>query len=816
MITYKEYQNKVLTSIDNYLKILHRHKKPSLAFADYFESYNADNHGIKYENYKAYKPYTANKLIPFNCIQVPTGGGKTLLASETINRTFNQLLNRTEGLVLWFVPTEAIYSQTLEKLKDPNDIHRQILQKNFKNLNIFSKDEAVKNLRRRHVVDGSLSVIVSIDKSFTNGTKVLEDGNDGYEEFNSLFDAHSDLLISNTSFEGKDQPVGRSSLFNLIRILNPLVIIDEGHLFKSELITSTIKDLNPSLIWEFSATPFDFSNVIHRTSPIELKKEDMIKLPIQIRHELTWQDVLAKAVQIQKLLEEKAKEEYNLTGRYVRPIVIIRPDQIKDDPAKITPSVIKDYIKLHYPDIKTKDEVDSGSKYQIAERYTESDSKTAKKIDTLGSSTELYKESSEIRYIIAYKAIREGWDCSFAYVYANLSNIRSEVDAEQFIGRILRMPNAKKLDVPELNKAYIITKGNENSRTDMESSINCIVEILVQNGFSKDEAENVVTKTKTGITTMNNPHTFGDGAIENSNTETSLNIQSDGYLDSGTEYPYISKKQINVDSITLPKLYLGNKEFRDSLLLKDFDLNNLNLQNNLQLIQETTGVFEIDFNEGENWQSQYFDNETSVGLFGITVSDLAEFIVNKSKDNYYNKIEEFNIIKKWLSSFENIDINNLKRNLITLTTYYIDQKDKQRRDFKKQAYLQAIESKKFITKDIFELTFEETQEVYYDSGNFTKMVYSIADKLNDLEKDYVNSLNNNPDVEWIYRNRERKDYYIQGWWGRFYPDFIYQTNDGILHIAETKGREDDTDKEKKLLGELVEKLSENIKFELVK
>jgi type III restriction enzyme len=592
-------------------------------------------------------------------------------------------------------------------------------------------------------------------------------------------------------------------------------------LFGSDLITSTIADLNPSIIWELSATPFKNSNIIHRTSPIELKREDMIKLPIQIRHELSWEDVLEKSIKLQSMLEEKAKEEEKISGRYVRPIVIIRPEQIKDDENKITPTTIKEYIAKYHPELKTKDEVEKDDKFQIAEKYTLGDTDktkggatSSKKVDTLGSSTQLYKPESEVRYIIAYKAIREGWDCSFAYVYANLSNIRSETDAEQFIGRILRMPNAKRLNVPELNKAYVITKGNENSQSDMEVSIGNIVDILIKNGFSKEEAEHVAKPTSFGNSSVSsnvvgNIESSAIGQVESGEPNLDSNIGSK--ID---EYPYIATKQVNIDSFTLPKLYNDNKELREAHFLIGFNLDNLVLKTELSLINEKTGV--IDFKENEKWQHSFLDQEQSIGLFGVSIEDLAEFIVRRSKDKYFDKPTEYKTIKKWLESITNTTVSELRRNLVTLSSYYLEEKVKQKDLYKMRQFEALVSSGKIKVINSFVINLSDEQEVYNPAGNYQKSIYTLIDNLNNLEKDYTHRLNNDPNVEWLYRNRERQDYFIQGWWGRFYPDFIYQTKDGILHIAETKGREDDIDKEKKKLGELLQALYPEVKFEWIK
>ena len=463
MIQYKKYQTKVLDSVDAFIEYLNKYGEPDIAWSRYFKERPEDKTGVSPKDTKVYKDYVKSPKIPFACIRVPTGGGKTALACETLVKTQYSYLSRDSGLIMWFVPSEAIYTQTLEKLKNPNDHHRETLVRSFKNVNVFSKSEALRNLRPHHMQGNSIAIIVSIIDSFTTGNKVFKGGVDGYEEFSELVNTNENLLINNTTIENKEQKVSKNSLFNIIRLYNPQIIIDEGHRHSSELIQSTIADLNPSFIWEFTATPIaTLSNVLHRTSPIELKIEEMIKLPIQIRHVPTWQDVISKAVELQQTLEKKAKQELRISERYVRPIVIIRPDHITPKLGKITPKEIKEYLKSNFPELKTKEDDPNG--YQVAERFSEGnskaeDDKSARKgrVDTLGNVKELFSDKSNIRYIIAYNAIREGWDCKFAYVYANLSNIKSETDAEQFLGRILRMPEGQAFQTKELNKSYVIS-----------------------------------------------------------------------------------------------------------------------------------------------------------------------------------------------------------------------------------------------------------------------------------------------------------------------------------------------------------------------
>ena len=65
--------------------------------------------------------------LPVFCLKVPTGGGKTLLAVKTIDLVQSIYRQQQTGLVVWIVPTQQIYRQTLLRLEDRDDPYRQHL-----------------------------------------------------------------------------------------------------------------------------------------------------------------------------------------------------------------------------------------------------------------------------------------------------------------------------------------------------------------------------------------------------------------------------------------------------------------------------------------------------------------------------------------------------------------------------------------------------------------------------------------------------------------------------------------------------------------
>lgn len=95
---------------------------------------------------------------------------------------------------------------------------------------------------------------------------------------------------------------------------------------------------------------------------------------------------------------------------------------------------------------------------------------------------DLSSKDCSIRYIITVNALKEGWDCPFAYILATVANRTSSIDVEQILGRILRLPNTRKNEREVLNLSYVITSSNA-----FYATLDKVVEGLNAAGFtSKD------------------------------------------------------------------------------------------------------------------------------------------------------------------------------------------------------------------------------------------------------------------------------------------------------------------------------------------
>jgi type III restriction enzyme len=392
--------------------------------------------------------------LPSFCLKIPTGGGKTLLATKAVDLINTHFRKSNRGLVLWVVPTTQIYNQTLAALKDRDHPYRQILD-------VASAGRTVILEKMDHFtpddVAESLSVLVlmlpAANRQTRETLRLFKDSG-GFDEFfpaDDDYQGHEGLLKrfpNLDTFEKESAFFGRqikSSLGNTLRLLRPLIVLDEGQKAYSELARKTIEGFNPCMILELSATPPNLANVLVDIRGQALADEEMIKLDLHIenRDSVDWKDTLLASVQRRRKLEEEAREHGARTGVYIRPICLIQVERVgakQRGAGRIHAEDARDYL-LQYPGI-TAD--------QIAIKTAEKDE--LKEVDDAGG---LLRNDCQIRYIITKQALQEGWDCAFAYVLTVLTNPASKTALTQLVGRILRQPYARKTGNRLLDESYV-------------------------------------------------------------------------------------------------------------------------------------------------------------------------------------------------------------------------------------------------------------------------------------------------------------------------------------------------------------------------
>ncbi len=100
-----------------------------------------------------------------------------------------------------------------------------------------------------------------------------------------------------------------TALFQVIAYLNPVIVIDESHNFEADLRIEMLNNINPSFIFDLTATPRNKSNIISFVDAIKLKKNNMVKLPVIVYNHQDTTEVLSSAIQMQKTLEAKLTQD---------------------------------------------------------------------------------------------------------------------------------------------------------------------------------------------------------------------------------------------------------------------------------------------------------------------------------------------------------------------------------------------------------------------------------------------------------------------------------------------------------------------------
>ena len=391
--------------------------------------------------------------LPCFCLKIPTGGGKTLLAVKVIDLINRHFRRRNTGLVLWVVPTTQIYNQTLAALKDRDHPYRQQLDMASANRTLVL--EKTDRFRPQDVAE-SLCVLLLMLPSANRETKeqlrMFRDSG-GFDTFFPIEDdgkGHEALLEEFPNLDtfapadGWNRQV-KTSLGNTLRILAPLIVLDEGHKAYSYNAKSTLEGFNPCMIVELSATPPKGANVLVEITGQALNREEMIKLDLNIMNKASpgWQDTLLAAVEHRNALEARARQYEAETGDYVRPICLIQVERTGKDQRGagfIHADDARDYLLTH-PGIGPE---------HVAIKTSGRDE--LKEVDEVGG---LLSRDCPIRFIITKQALQEGWDCSFAYVLAILTNPSARTALTQLVGRILRQPYARKTHVRALDESYV-------------------------------------------------------------------------------------------------------------------------------------------------------------------------------------------------------------------------------------------------------------------------------------------------------------------------------------------------------------------------
>lgn len=439
MFALKDYQQKALAALDGFFFKLRTNGLDAAwrACAPLHEK-NGQSWQEKYDP-------AALGDVPAVCVRIPTGGGKTFLAAHALAQAGKTLRDTAAPVALWLVPSDAIRSQTLIALSTPRNPCREALTQHFgERVRVCVLDDLATVGPQE--VGNSAIIIVATIQSFNVKDKTIRTV---YSCDESLFPHFQALTPQQESRLGK---------------------VVEAHNNRTQQAFRTLRELHPACLIELTATPMPDSNVIFHVGAQALAAEDMIKLPIVLmEHKTGWKDAVCDAILTRDRLEGIAAKEPD----YIRLVLLFQAEDVNGEANVET-------LLAHL----TSAEGEKLDRRQIAVATGEQ-----KELDGIV----LADATCPIRFVITVKALKEGWDCPFAYVLCSLQDMKSGKDVEQLLGRVLRMPYARPRQQPELGRAYAHVVSMATAR-----AADALVDRLVNNmGFECYEAQAAIASPQT-------------------------------------------------------------------------------------------------------------------------------------------------------------------------------------------------------------------------------------------------------------------------------------------------------------------------------
>jgi type III restriction enzyme len=846
MLTLKEYQQRSLDALREYFRLSQKLGDVDTAF--YSLTRAATGQGIPYHSVEELPG------LPYVCLRIPTGGGKTLVASHAVGISARELLHTDHALVLWLAPSNVIRDQTLRALSDPSHPYRQAVEAEVGPVNVLDISQAL--YVQPATLNSSTTIILATIQAFrvdnTEGRKV-------YESSGALMSHFTDLPGELKAGLEKANGEPKKSLANVICMRRPIVIVDEAHNSRTPLSFETLARFHPACILEFTATPATEdhpSNVLHSVSAAELKAEAMIKMPIRLQVRTQWKELLGQSIAQRNRLEAIAHLEQHATGEYLRPMMLIQAQARSQNKDTLTVEVVRQAL---LEDFNVPEE-------QIARATGE--------IDELGD-LDLSDPICKIRYVITVQALREGWDCPFAYVLCTVAESKSSTAVEQILGRILRMPKAKRKGQEPLNMAYAFASSENFAEVAQQ-----LRDSLVQNGFERFEAQTMIETQAQQIDLgpifsplLPEPVTVKLNqapALDQLPPETEAKLHYDASTHSLVVSQILDAQEALLLAALLPvatienglkavmekitQPYKVNPEaapsergetlsipllvkrkgkqleiFEESAFLDtNWDLSQCDYQlNEADYSMHLSGGTEIEFDvtdKGKLKEDFIPILQQTMNLFatdlGWTAANLVYWL-DRSIPHHDVTFSESNAfltkLVMYLTDERGLTLDQLVIDKYHLRDAVAQKIDDHRNEARKKAYnLLLLPEAKTPLEVHPEICFTYPQDaypyntLYRGAYPFKKHYYPQIGDLDDHGEEFNCAifLNNLADVKYWVRNLERRpnqSFWLQTSTDRFYPDFVCLLQDGRYLVVEYKGEDrwsNDDSREKRIIGQV--------------
>jgi type III restriction enzyme len=798
-----DYQERVLTALEGYLDTLKDKKgradkiaalaaaDPDLGLAvpDFAkQAWEALGEASKLPPSRAAIPFSprfdgCGRAVPNAVFKVPTAGGKTWLAISAVSRIMGRYLDRNTGFVLWIVPNEAIYRQTLKSLKDRQHPYRQALERAAAGrVKIMEKTDPLDARDVESNLCIMLLMLQSANRETQDSLKIFQDRGDvhGFFPPEGEQQAHRVALDATPNLSGYDGifPMVKDSLGNALRIIRPVVVMDEGHRAIADLAFKTLYGFNPCFVLELTATPQDvqprggrnpregrYANVLVEVTGRELDREGMIKMPLNLdpKQGDDWKATLNAALEKLHSLDASAKTLRANTDRYIRPIMLVQVERTGADQ--------RESNHIHAEDVKDWLLTAGFDAAEIA-------IKTAEQNDlSQPENQDLLSRTNRVRVIITKQALQEGWDCPFAYVLCALAASNNEKAMTQLVGRILRQPGAMKTGVDALDECHVITH---------RAATASVVE-AIKNGLEQDGLGDLVLRVSQDDMT-------GTAKVARKIKRRPEFTSTEIYLPKVMLVEDGDARELDYETDILASI--DWRGFDPTEIAKGIPDNAQAAESQLQRIRLADNGDELFVGEtvSQNTEVLRFDPAHTVRM----VSDLLPnpFVAREVVGALLDALRDRGFDEDKLGRFSSLIASELRRGLDSART------DRGEALFKSEVaagriqFRLRLDGRNWRMPDTMETTETEgaRQLLSKTGGPLEKSLFApvYEAELNKDERDVAIYLDGEQALTWWHRNVARSQYGIQGWKkAKIYPDFIFavQTTGQAKRITllETKG-----------------------------
>ena len=820
------YQKQVMRDLSAYLNCVNHSTN---LFAAWREYWFAKDIAVGLGGVPSYN--NSIERVPHVCMKVPTGGGKTFMACAAVKRIFDALPTGKPQVVVWLVPSDSILTQTIRTLSDVNHPYRQRLDQDFAGrVGVYTKEMLLNGQNfSPDTVREMLTVCVMSYGSLRIDSR-KKDVRKVYQENGNLFRfaeyfKDTDALLADTP---------DTALIQVLRHLEPVVIVDESHNAGSDLSVEMLNNLNPSFVLDLTATPRKNSNIISYVDARELKKEHMVKLPVVVYNRTTRQSVIQDAIQLRGSIEQEAIAVEAAGGKYIRPIVLFQAQPRTGDNSDTFDKIKAMLVGMGIPE------------NQIAVKTSNVD-------DLKGQ--DLMSRDCEIRYIITVNALKEGWDCPFAYILASLANRTSTVDVEQILGRILRQTYAMQHKSPLLNTSYVLTNS-----VDFHTTLEKIVVGLNKAGFSRKdyrigeamEEPQAVTQLEAEQTKIpfapqaTEADAFDDVNVQEVKTALESTAQGSAAISAMVREATVQAETYTAAANEADDGFMGGElgdmliqnamqphlaDEASALRIPQFFLRSVpdlfgseyellepeNLSEGFSLAGQDAQV-RFELATGEMYRIDVAENGEAVPKYKRVDSELSEYIRNRlaqlppeqkiqsctnmlcaqiNRNNRYAAAEINDYVRRIVGGMTEDELSAMETAIPTYAAKIQEKIKGLEEAYREEQFSRWLDIGKIVCRESYALPPVITPADTTDA--IPKSLYEAEkDDMNGGEHELIDAVVAPDNIKWWHRIIERKGFRLNGYINH-YPDFMVMTKSGKLVLIEYKGDDrDNSDSERKL------------------